>query len=261
MLALKNQDFKRRGEETSDEDDVIDDDTISMDSVASFWDPCKQRFEAVFIESKRGANKPFQDDIVKWINKCRSAQEFIEENDEIQHKLCAGTGQEDMQCSKSILFLDCDAWKDIRIERLIDISSLQHKTVCPPHIRIVDHTRALWMQHILDQLGLIRSQLGGVVEKYRIYYWKRSLQENASFGHIYSETNLFEVSYYEEENILFYYLSFERVTAEVIRYYADHLAELLDMGAHGFNRVMIYTIFSWIKLQWRQRIFVVIKCK
>ncbi len=200
MLALKNQDFKRRGEETSDEDDVIDDDTISMDFVASFWDPCKQRFEAVFIESKRGANKPSQDDIVKWINKCRSAKEFIEENDEIQHKLCTGTGQEDMQCSKSILFLDCDAWKDIRIERLIDILSLQNKTVCPPHrIQIVDHTRALWMQHILDQLGLIRSKLGGVVEKYRIYYWKRSLQENASFDHIYSETNLFEVSYYGEE--------------------------------------------------------------
>lgn len=41
----------------------------------------------------------------KWINKCRSAQEFIEEIDEIPHKLCAGTGQEDMQCSKSIEFL------------------------------------------------------------------------------------------------------------------------------------------------------------
>ncbi|MBQ4869417.1 hypothetical protein IHQ11_23390 [Priestia megaterium] len=75
---MKNQDFKRIGEETSDEDDVIDDDTMSMDSVASFWDPCKQRFEAVFIDSKRRANKPSQDDIVKWINKCRSAQEFIE---------------------------------------------------------------------------------------------------------------------------------------------------------------------------------------
>lgn len=105
-----------------------------------------------------------------------------------------------MKCSKSILFLDCDAWKDIRIERLIDILSLQNKTVCPPpHIQIVDHTSALWMQHILDQLGLIRSQLGGVVEKYRIYYWKRSLQENASCDHIYSETNLFEGSYYGEE--------------------------------------------------------------
>lgn len=52
--------------------------------------------------------------------------------------------------------------------------------------------------------------------------------------------------------MLFYYLPFERVTAEVIRYYADHLAELLGVGAHGFNRVIIYTI----KLQWRQRIFV-----
>ncbi|WP_191559861.1 hypothetical protein [Metabacillus idriensis] len=54
-IALKNQDFKRIGEETSDENDVIDDDTMSMDSVASFRDPCKQRFEAVFIESKRRA--------------------------------------------------------------------------------------------------------------------------------------------------------------------------------------------------------------
>jgi hypothetical protein len=51
--------------------------------------------------------------------------------------------------------------------------NLYFKTVGPPRrIQIVDHTRALWMQHILDQLGLIRSQLGGVVEKYRIYYWK-----------------------------------------------------------------------------------------
>lgn len=66
------------------------------------WNPCKQRFEAVFIESK---SKPSQDDIVKWINKCRSAQEFIEESDEIPHKLCSGTGQEDIQCSKSIDFL------------------------------------------------------------------------------------------------------------------------------------------------------------
>ncbi|MED1204175.1 hypothetical protein [Heyndrickxia acidicola] len=95
---MKKQDFKRIGEETSDEDDVIDNDTMSMDSVASFWDPCEQRYEAVFFESKRRANKPSQDDIVKWINKFRSAQEFIEENDEIQHKLCAGTGEEDMQC-------------------------------------------------------------------------------------------------------------------------------------------------------------------
>lgn len=55
--------------------------------------------------------------------------------------------------------------------------------------------------------------------------------------------------------MIFYYLPFERVTAEVARYYADHLAELLDGEAHGFNRVMIYTVFSWIKLQWRQRIF------
>ncbi len=55
--------------------------------------------------------------------------------------------------------------------------------------------------------------------------------------------------------MIFYYLPFERVTAEVTRYYADHLAELLDGGAHGFNRVMIYKVFSWIKLQWRQRIF------
>lgn len=75
-----------------------------MDSVTSFWDPCKQRFDAVFIESKRRANKPYQNDIVKWINKCRSAQEFMEESDEIQRKLCAGTWQEDMQCLKSILF-------------------------------------------------------------------------------------------------------------------------------------------------------------
>lgn len=73
-------------------------------------------------------------------------------------------------CSKSILFLDCDAWKDIRTERLIDILPLQNKTVSSPRlIQIVDHTRAIWMQHILDQLELIRSQLGGVVEKYRIY--------------------------------------------------------------------------------------------
>ncbi|MCJ7989052.1 hypothetical protein MUB15_06705 [Priestia sp. OVS21] len=57
---MKNQDFKRRGEETSDEDDVIDDDTISMDFVASFWDPCKQRFEAVFIESKRELINPLR---------------------------------------------------------------------------------------------------------------------------------------------------------------------------------------------------------
>ena len=35
-IALKNQDFKRIGEETSDEDDVKDDVTMSMDSVASF---------------------------------------------------------------------------------------------------------------------------------------------------------------------------------------------------------------------------------
>ncbi len=28
---------------------------------------------------------------------------------------------EDMQCLKSILFLYCDAWKDIRTESLIDI--------------------------------------------------------------------------------------------------------------------------------------------
>ncbi|NHM30254.1 hypothetical protein [Neobacillus terrae] len=67
---MKNQDFKRISEETSDEDDVIGDDTMSMDSVASFWDPSKQCFEAVFIESKRRAIKPSQDDIVKWINKC-----------------------------------------------------------------------------------------------------------------------------------------------------------------------------------------------
>ncbi|MDI3092110.1 hypothetical protein QJ133_13360 [Priestia megaterium] len=33
----------------------------------------------------------------------------------------------------------------------------------------------------MDQLELIRSQLGGVVEKYRIYFWKRGFQENASF--------------------------------------------------------------------------------
>lgn len=59
---------------TSDEDDVIDDYTMAMDSVAPFWDPCKQHFEAVFIESKRLANKPSQDDIVKWINNCRSTQ-------------------------------------------------------------------------------------------------------------------------------------------------------------------------------------------
>jgi len=30
--------------------------------------------------------------------------------------------------------------------------------------------------------------------------------------------------------MIFYYLPFERVMAEVIRYYADHLAELLDVG-------------------------------
>jgi hypothetical protein len=35
-IALKNQDFKRIGEETTDGDDVIDDVTMSMDSVASF---------------------------------------------------------------------------------------------------------------------------------------------------------------------------------------------------------------------------------
>lgn len=52
-----------------------------------------------------------------------------------------------MQCSKSILFFDCDAWKDIRIERLIDILSLQNKTVCPPpRIQIVDHIRALSLE-------------------------------------------------------------------------------------------------------------------
>lgn len=56
------------------------------------------------------------------------------------------------------------------------------------------------------------------------------------------------MSYYEEENILFYYLFFERVMVEVIRYYVDYLVELLDMGVYGFNRVMIYMIFSWIKL-------------
>lgn len=100
VYSFENQDFRRIGEETSDEDDVIDDDTMSMYSVTSFWNPCKQRFDAVSIESKRRANKPSQDDIVKWINKCRSAQEFIEESDEIQHKLCAGTGQEDMQMFK-----------------------------------------------------------------------------------------------------------------------------------------------------------------
>ncbi|AYE51094.1 hypothetical protein ABEP42_02075 [Priestia megaterium] len=101
---MKNQDFKRIGEETSDEDDVIDDDTISMDSVASFWDPCKQRFEAVFIESKRGANKPSQDDIVKWINKCRSAQEFIEENDEIHINYVLEQGRKTCNVQKVFFF-------------------------------------------------------------------------------------------------------------------------------------------------------------
>ncbi len=109
-------------------------------------------------------------------------------------------GRKTCNVQKVFFFLDCDALKDIRTERLIDILPVQNKTVGPPRrIQIVDHTRALWMQHILDQLRLIRSQLGGVVEKYRIYYWKRGFQENASFDHIYSETNLFEVSYYGEE--------------------------------------------------------------
>jgi hypothetical protein len=36
VYSFENQDFKRIGEETSDENDVIDDDTMSMDSVASF---------------------------------------------------------------------------------------------------------------------------------------------------------------------------------------------------------------------------------
>ncbi|WP_026693025.1 hypothetical protein [Peribacillus kribbensis] len=57
------------GEETSDEEKVVDDDTMSMDSVASFLDPWKPRFEAVLIEPKRRANKPSQDDIVKVINR------------------------------------------------------------------------------------------------------------------------------------------------------------------------------------------------
>lgn len=118
-IAVKNQDFKRIVEGDSKKPDPEhENNTMSMDSVASFWDPCKQRFEAVFIESKRRTNKPSQSDIEEWIMKCRRAQEFVEGSDEIQHKLCAGTGQEDMQCSKSILFLDCDAWKNIRAERL-----------------------------------------------------------------------------------------------------------------------------------------------
>ncbi|MFF2592523.1 hypothetical protein ACFVSZ_04090 [Priestia megaterium] len=82
----------------------IDDDTMSMDSVASFLDPCKQRFEAVFIDSKRRANKPSQDDIVKWINKCRSAQEFIEESDETQYKLVLEQGRKTCDVQKVFFF-------------------------------------------------------------------------------------------------------------------------------------------------------------
>ncbi|GMA49415.1 hypothetical protein GCM10025857_07720 [Alicyclobacillus contaminans] len=176
-IAVKNQDFKRIV--GTDVAELFQDEpeTMSVDAVASYWDPCKQRYEAVFIEAKRRTNKPTLDDIHSWINKCRSAQQFVEESYDIQRMLCAGIPQlESMQCSKSILFIDCDSWKNTWSDRLVELLPLQQRTSgSPRRIQIIDQTRAIWMQHTLDILGLLRSPLNTAVREFKVYYWKRGL--------------------------------------------------------------------------------------
>lgn len=236
-IAIRNVDLQRLAHGT----DLIDEnDTMSVDSVASFWDPCRQRFEAVFIESKRRTEKPSRENIREWIDKCRRGQGFVEECEDIQRILCIGTNQENILCTKSILFIDCDGWRDIRTDRLLEILPIQTRTTgSPRRVQIIDHLRALWLQHTLDILGLLRSPIGNAVQKYKVYYWKRGFHENVSFDHLTSEVLLFEIDYGEERRDLTLII-FENMTTEVSTYYANSIADLLDAGAHGYNRLIIY---------------------
>lgn len=158
----------------------------------------------------------------------------------------AGLPQVDsIQCSKSILFIDCDAWRNTWSDRLVDILPIQKRTYGPPRrVQIIDHTRAIWIQNAMDILGLLRGPGNLPVQEYKVYYWKRGFNSNVSFDHLSSEVVLFEVTYTPEEKRDLILISYEQIGTEVATYYGEHLAELLDVGAHGYNRLIVYTSFE-----------------
>ncbi|MNN77400.1 hypothetical protein D3C81_1938560 [compost metagenome] len=77
-----------------------------------------------------------------------------------------------------------------------------------------------------------------------MYYWKRGFNSNVSFDHLSSEIILFEVSYSPEEKRDLILISYEQIGTEVATFYGEQLLELLDIGAHGYNRLIIYTSYE-----------------
>lgn len=165
----------------------------------------------------------------------------MEATDEIQGLLCHGTETEAMPCNKSVLFLDCDRWPDVWGEQTPDTLPIQKRTSGPPRrVTVVDQRRALWLQHSLDVLGVLRNPQNQAPELFKVYHWKRGFHENLPFDGLTSEVRLFEVAYPGETQRELVLVTYEALNPETAGYYSDHLVDMLDAGAHGVSRIVVY---------------------